>query len=708
MRIYTTLLILFICSSAHFGQSSGTANDSITPYTGSFLYGANMGYYPQWSNKELADIAAGNSSAGVSGAGVKSLRPLVPEYFLEQYGYDYLLSDFVHYDTLGIKDNTVMIGYPSDEHLDPVFYCEDYSSNMFENMYTDIWDDGENGTPYNDANYYAAYLFEVVSLYKDYIKFYEIWNEPDFDYGSFGWRPSGQEGNWWDADPNPCDLAIKAPVQHYVRLLRISYEVIKTVDPTAYVCVGGLGYESFLDAVLRNTDNPLDGSVTSEYPLYGGAYFDVLSFHSYPHIDGSLREWNNDLGQFDYFRHSDAAVDGVINKKASFENVLENHNYDGETYPKKIAIITESNVPRKEFGEYLGTNEAQKNFISKALIAAQANDIRQFYVFNLAERATYEDASSSTKLMGLYEELYSNGPYSQIMLDAGKAYKTTSDLLFDLQYDSNQTNLLNLNDSIGGAAFLNDSTGQYTYVLWAKTQIDKEEIVADTFSFPLSMGVLELELKSWNYVETETIDTIDAVEIPLTGTPVFLRDFINTALPVELASFVATPQEKQVLLTWLTLSELNSDYFEIEHSVNGVDFNTIGKVRAKGNSVISQHYEYNHTQPSIGYNYYRLKQTDLDGTSSYSKIKQVSWKSTNELIIRPTITSSEITLELSEELITDLNLDFYNSTGQFIKTEIFPAGQHEITMNLHDLPKGHYFIKANNSRDEFIGRFLKK
>lgn len=73
-----------------------------------------------------------------------------------------------------------------------------------------------------------------------------------------------------------------------IGLLRISYEVIKTVDENAYVCIGGIGNPAFLDAVLRNTDNPIDGTENNDYPLLGGAYFDVLSFHSYPHIDGSM------------------------------------------------------------------------------------------------------------------------------------------------------------------------------------------------------------------------------------------------------------------------------------------------------------------------------------------------------------------------------------------------------------------------------------
>ena len=97
--------------------------------------------------------------------------------------------------------------------------------------------------------------------------------------------------------------------------------MIKSVDPDAYVTVAGTGFPSFLDAILRNTDNPEDGSVTAEYPLGGGAYFDVMGFHSYPAIDGSLREWNNDIPGFEYYRHSDAAAEGIVKRQAKFQSV---------------------------------------------------------------------------------------------------------------------------------------------------------------------------------------------------------------------------------------------------------------------------------------------------------------------------------------------------------------------------------------------------
>ena len=261
---------------------------------------------------------------------------------------------FKFYNSLGIKDNTVFLEKPSDAHRDKNKYdgCGDQSM-IFTNLYQPIWDGGANNTPINDNNYYALYVYNTVLLYKDYVKFWEIVNEPDYDFGANGWKGPGQPGNWFDKNPSACELVnLKAPIFYYNRMLRISYEVIKSIDPTALVAPGGIGYPGFLDAILRNTDNPSGGAVTSDYPNKGGAYFDVLSYHKYPMYD--LK--NN--------RHSDAAAADVVSAKGDFQAVLSKYGYGG-TYPNKLWIVTESNIPRKPIGEFIGGDDVQRNFLIK-------------------------------------------------------------------------------------------------------------------------------------------------------------------------------------------------------------------------------------------------------------------------------------------------------------------------------------------------------
>jgi Secretion system C-terminal sorting domain/Putative metal-binding motif/Fibronectin type III domain len=424
---------------------------------------------------------------------------------------------------VAMDENVGVVGYPSEAHRDQTMYCPGVKSDMFANMYLPIWDGGLNGTPYNDDNYYAAYLYKVVSTYGWKVKYWEIWNEPDYDYnGLCGWTQSGANCNWWDQNPHPCDYQLHAPVFHYVRMLRISWEVIKTLDPSSYVCASAFGYESFLDAVMRNTDNPIDGSVTAAYPLKAGAYFDCAGFHSYPHVNGYLREWNQAIVGFNYYRHSDRVVGSLLDYKTRFQNVVYSHGYNGVQYPKKAWLVSELNIPRKMFGNYIGSAVAQRNVTIKAAVIAAKNEIEQIHWFKVAEDATFAGATNEFQLMGMYQLPDLTGLANQVMTDQGKASKTVSELLANFKYDAVRTAALNLPSTIDGGAFKN-AAGQYTYVLWAKTTIDLSETASATYSFPASLNVGALERYEWDYGTSGVISASTANNIALTGSPKFFR-----------------------------------------------------------------------------------------------------------------------------------------------------------------------------------------
>ncbi len=97
-------------------------------------------------------------------------------------------------------------------------------------------------------------------------------------------------------------------------------------------------------------------------------------------------------------------------------------------------------------------------------------------------------------------------------------------------------------------------------------------------------------------------------------------------LPVELISFTGEFNNSQVDLTWQTVSEINNDYFDIQRSQDGINFETIGKIKGAGNSNITIDYNYTDFNPYSGISYYRLKQVDFDGRYEYSNIVKVNYK----------------------------------------------------------------------------------
>ena len=533
MNIKLSFIIGLFCSIGLSAQVNYNANNIVPEYDGYFRMGVNPGAYNQWTDEQIADLAAGNPYLGIPGIGARAIRPSLPEVFLDTYGYDVRLGAFQYYKDLGMEDNVCFMGYPNLSHRDTTVYCQGASiSKLFSNMYLPIWDGGANGTPYNDENYLAAYTYKMVTLYKDYVRFWEIWNEPSLDLSNYKANlPPGHPESWWDNDPDPCDMDIQAPVYHYIRMLRVTYDVIKTVDPDAYVTLGGVGYNSFIDVLCRNTDNPVDGSVTPEYPLGGGAYFDAIGIHTYPHFDGSTIFLNN--GQLVYERHSDAAADGIVLAKNGRQAVLDNYGYDGITYPKKKYIITEINVPRLSFETFMGSAESQRNFMTKALVTALSNQIHQLHIYNLGDIEEEADADSWFDVMGLYGNLGATPPYNQVRNEAGIAYKTAADILFRTEWDSLRSAQLNLPPNVRGGAVKNE-VGEFTYILWAKTEIDSSEMANAIYDFPSELNISNLYKKEWDYNETLFEENISAQGIDLNATPVF---FSETPTPLDTTNF---------------------------------------------------------------------------------------------------------------------------------------------------------------------------
>ncbi|HHB79639.1 MAG TPA: hypothetical protein ENK85_10450 [Saprospiraceae bacterium] len=537
---------LFLCvfswSFSGFTQVNFTANDGIPAYSGHFRPGSNMGFLPLgWSNQTAADLLAGNPAKGIPGVGARSLRPSLASYVLEQFGDEIELEPFEYYFNLGMNDLTAFVGEPSDALRDTTEYCPGHQSTMFKNLYEPIWDNGENGTPINDNNYFAAYMYGLVTKYDNYVKFWEIWNEPGYTYTDKGWRPPGYPGNYWENNPDPCDYKLRAPVFHYLRTLRIAYEVIKYVSPDDYVVVAGLGFPSFLDVLLRNTDNPIDGSVTEQYPHKGGAYFDVLGIHSYPSIDGSLRHWDDNIQDWAYMRNSDEAAKQVINNRfAIYEDVLSTYGYNGEIYPKKLRTITETNVPRIKFtNESLASVEGQTNFLMKAAMTNKVNDVLQMHVYSIDDLEYESDIVNEFQCMGFYKKFTNESPQSQVRHPSAIGYKTTADFITETTYDPNRTAALNLPQGVKGYAF-KKLNGTYVYALWAKTLIDNSEVASKTYSFPAGLKMGSLTRYNWDYSDTQQSFTVDATDIPLTGSPSFFTEIAKVDLPPE--ATLSTPQ----------------------------------------------------------------------------------------------------------------------------------------------------------------------
>ncbi|SDH47220.1 Por secretion system C-terminal sorting domain-containing protein [Dyadobacter soli] len=107
-------------------------------------------------------------------------------------------------------------------------------------------------------------------------------------------------------------------------------------------------------------------------------------------------------------------------------------------------------------------------------------------------------------------------------------------------------------------------------------------------------------------------------------------------LPVTLSHFDVRKEEKTAQLNWATTSELRSDRFEIEHSLDGKHWKMVGTVRASVASSDVVHYGFKHQDPVMGTNnLYRLKMVDNDETYAYSQIQNVSFDEVSANFVYP-------------------------------------------------------------------------
>ena len=165
---------------------------------------------------------------------------------------------------------------------------------------------------------------------------------------------------------------------------------------------------------------------------------------------------------------------------------------------------------------------------------------------------------------------------------------------------------------------------------------------------------------------------------------------VDIALPIRLVSFTSQCEATNITLKWATASETNNDFFTIERALDGVSFETVGKVAGAGNSSQMRHYSFADTRRVNGRLYYRLKQTDFDGQFEYSTVilANCNEKRTEEFRFYPNPVTNELTIEAADH-VNPVNFELINSRGEVvyksrfvqkttIETSLFVPGLHII------------------------------
>lgn len=161
-------------------------------------------------------------------------------------------------------------------------------------------------------------------------------------------------------------------------------------------------------------------------------------------------------------------------------------------------------------------------------------------------------------------------------------------------------------------------------------------------------------------------------------------------LPITLLDFTALRDNDQVALKWTTMSEKNSDYFTVEKSLDGINFEFVAQIKGASNSDIAQNYLAIDNNPAAGVNYYRLKMTDLDGTSKYYKIVFIDFaqEMQKDVIFYPNpARSGRIFVMKNNEEVT--GIEIFNSLGQ----RIYASGEFSTFIDISSFSADVYQLR---------------
>jgi hypothetical protein len=178
------------------------------------------------------------------------------------------------------------------------------------------------------------------------------------------------------------------------------------------------------------------------------------------------------------------------------------------------------------------------------------------------------------------------------------------------------------------------------------------------------------------------------------------RSFTTSPLPIELLSFDArlTP-EGTVDLSWSTAMEVNNKLFTIERSQDGVVYTPVAAVDGAGNSNSILNYSAVDTHPFSGQSYYRLRQTNDDGQSTFSRVVVVEVTRDMTLRLYPNPARTNLQLSWTAELGGPVVTRIIDAAGKVVATynnSVLP-GANTLTFNLAGYRPGTYFLQVIGS-----------
>jgi len=168
----------------------------------------------------------------------------------------------------------------------------------------------------------------------------------------------------------------------------------------------------------------------------------------------------------------------------------------------------------------------------------------------------------------------------------------------------------------------------------------------------------------------------------------------GSTLPIQLMSFTAEAVDRNVRLHWETATELNNEFFTVERSPDGNVWVAIETLDGGRTTSTNRTYSYVDSKPLLGQAYYRLRQTDFDGTYTLSAVRAVEIARVAEPALFPTVTRTNVQVQGSPSHLE--NIHVYSLGGQEVTnlTVRYSVSDTQIKLDLSRLAAGAYIVKC--------------
>lgn len=178
-------------------------------------------------------------------------------------------------------------------------------------------------------------------------------------------------------------------------------------------------------------------------------------------------------------------------------------------------------------------------------------------------------------------------------------------------------------------------------------------------------------------------------------------------LPVKYTSFTAGEIKNTIFLKWVTAEEKDNAYFKVEHSVDGEVFRAIGEIKGAINSYTSKDYTFTDATPTTGINYYRIKDVDINGVVTTSKVVSAVYNTKvvgDKLSLSPNPAVNLVNVNFNAQAEGNATINVYDYSGRLLSSQLahFTEGANNVNVDVVNLFSGVYIVRVNAEIQRFV------